>query len=107
MKWRDYFGNTNSNYKPPIFPKKDKTNLPKEKPSKHLEVFLSACKSDLLGSIKQNQRKVGPNLSLEEREALTDLIQLQRYKIITIEPCEKGAEIIICDFNDYILAMII
>ena len=102
MRWREYFADSASSFKPSIFPKSDKTNLPKEKPPKPLEMFLSASKSDLLGSLKLNRKISGPNITEDEKSALNDLIQLQKGQIITIKPCDKGAGIIICNFGDYI-----
>ena len=42
-----------------------------------------------------------PNLPPEEIQALDQLIQLQKNRVITIKPCDKGAGIILLDFEDY------
>ena len=42
------------------------------------------------------------NIPKEEKEALTTLIKLQRERKIIIKPCDKGAGIIICNFQDYV-----
>ena len=47
-------------------------------------------------------KKARPNLAPDEIEALNELIQLQKKKVITIKPCDKGAGIIILDFDAYI-----
>ena len=35
-------------------------------------------------------------------EALKDLINLQKTRQIVIKPCDKGAGIIICNYDDYV-----
>ena len=52
----------------------------------------------------KNRNKVKANISVEEKEALTMLIKLQREREIVIKPCDKGAGIIILDFKEYIEA---
>jgi hypothetical protein len=42
------------------------------------------------------------NISPEESEALQALIELQKQCKIIIKPCDKGAGIIICDFDKYL-----
>ena len=44
------------------------------------------------------------NLPQDELNALKDLIKLQRERIITIKACDKGAGLIILDFNTYMRA---
>ena len=48
-----------------------------------------------------NRNKVRPNLPPEELKGLNELIKLQRDRIITIKPCDKGAGLIILDFDAY------
>ena len=49
----------------------------------------------------RNRNKVICNLPVAEIEALKELIQLQRDRKIVIKACDKGAGIIILNFNDY------
>ena len=42
-----------------------------------------------------------PNIPAEELAGLKELIKLQRERIITIKPCDKGAGIIILSFDAY------
>jgi hypothetical protein len=42
------------------------------------------------------------NISPEESEALQTFIELQKQCKIIIKPCDKGAGIIICDFDKYL-----
>ena len=44
------------------------------------------------------------NIPPEEIAALRELIRLQKERIITIKSCDKGAGIIILDFNEYLRA---
>ena len=48
-----------------------------------------------------NRNKVKSNISQEETEALKQLVKLQRERQIVIKPCDKGAGIIILDFEEY------
>ena len=50
----------------------------------------------------ENRNHVRPNLPPDEIEALQKLIELQKSRIITIKPCDKGAGIIILNFEDYV-----
>jgi hypothetical protein len=43
---------------------------------------------------------VRPNIPKDETEALNLLIKLQKECQIVIKPCDKGAGIIICNYND-------
>ena len=63
-------------------------------------MFLCAMKSELIDPKNRNQ--VECNLPSDELEALKILIQLQRDRIITIKPCDKGAGVIILDFEEYV-----
>ena len=81
--------------------KSKKTNHPKNyNIPKHLKMFLCAMKSELIDPKNRNQ--VECNLPSDELEALKILIQLQRDRIITIKPCDKGAGVIILDFEEYV-----
>ena len=52
----------------------------------------------------KNRNKVESNLKEEEKEALKVSINLQRDRQIVIKPCDKGAGIIILDFDEYMRA---
>ena len=52
----------------------------------------------------QNRNKVPINLPPEELKALKELIELLKEKQIIIKPCDKGAGIIILDFDKYMEA---
>ena len=89
-------------YKEPIF-KTSKNNLPRNYtiPS-GLKTYLGAVKSEIMDPRNRNHIKC--NLPVSEIEALKDLIRLQKERIITIKPCDKGAGIIILDFQEYLRA---
>ena len=83
--------------------KKTKTNLPTKHPTPAgLRVFLNAVKSEI--EDPENRNRCRPNLPPDELKALDQLIQLQKNRIITIKPCDKGAGIIILDFAEYMRA---
>ena len=104
MRWKEFFNDfeipneekEKNSWKKEIFPK-EKSNLP-PKGSKNLSNFLIGAKSELLGT-KPNKTK--SNITKGETEALKVLILMQREKQIVIKPCDKGAGIIICNYNDY------
>ena len=52
----------------------------------------------------RNRNNVKCNLPQDELQALKELIQLQKNKIIVIKPCDKGAGIIILDYPVYMRA---
>ena len=86
----------------PIF-KRRKTNLPKNHSTPNqLKTFLGAVKSELTDSENRNPAKC--NLPPDQLQALKELIQLQREKKIVIKKCDKGAGVIILDFDDYMKA---
>lgn len=100
MKWKEFWSDqdqTDNNYKPELFPK-EKSNLP-PKTSKNLKTFITGVKSELLGTTFNKSKS---NISAEESEALQTLIDLQKKRKIIIKPCDKGAGIIICDFDKYL-----
>ena len=92
--WQEFWSNhTSAKYTPPIF-KKNKTNLSTKHPTPQpLKTMLSAVKSEIMDP--QNWNKARPNLPFN------DLIKLQKNKVITLKPCDKGAGIIILDFEPY------
>ena len=103
MLWTEFWsGKPKQEYKPPLF-KQQKTNLPRKHPTPQaLKVMLSATKSEILDP--ENRNKSRPNLPPGEMRALARLIELQKQQQITIKPCDKGAGIMILDFQEYIRA---
>ena len=99
--WKEFFYlNQPPNRKQPIV-KNVKTNLPKNhRTPENLKRFLNATTSELLD--EKNRNPVIKNLSAEETEALKQLTDLQKNRIITIKPADKGAGIVILNFEDYI-----
>ena len=99
--WQEYWHGREKdpNYKKPIF-RNQKNNLPKNYTTPAgLKTFLSAIKSEIMDP--KNRNKEECNLPVEEINALKELIKLQRNRIIMIKPCDKGAGIMILNFNDY------
>ena len=83
------------------FIKEDKTNLPKKyTASSSLRSFLTATRSEILNP--NNRNKVDPNLSPGELRAMEELIKLQKEQTIVIRKCDKGAGIIILNYDDYV-----
>ena len=83
--------------------KKKKTNFPKNyKMPNHLKTFLGSVKSELTDPENRNPAKC--NLPLPQLSALKELINLQKEKKIIIKRCDKGAGIIILDYDDCIKA---
>ena len=102
--WQEYWhGHENDvGYKPPIF-KSQKNNLPKKHSTpKGLKTFLNSIKSEIMDSRNRNSAKC--NLTPEQIVALKELIKMQRERKIIIKACDKGAGIIILNFNDYLRA---
>ena len=89
-------------YSKPIF-KHQKINLPKNYSSPPgLKIFLNSIKSEIMDPRNRNNEKC--NLPQDEIDALKQLVKLQRERKITIRPCDKGAGIVILDFNIYMRA---
>ena len=61
-------------------------------------MVLGAVKSEILDP--RNRNTVKCNIPPEEIAALKELIKLQKERKIVIKACDKGAEIIIIDFNE-------
>ena len=99
--WTEFFyGKDEDNeFEPPIF-KEEKTNMPKNNTvPEDLKTFLNAVKSELTDS--RNRNKEICNLPVDEINALKDLIKLQKDRVIVIRACDKGAGIMILNFNEY------
>ena len=52
----------------------------------------------------KNRRQVKSNLPKEELEALKELIKLQKDRKIVIKQCDKGAGLVILNFDDFMKA---
>ena len=101
MIWKEFwFGREDGNkIKQRIFRVK-KRNLPKRyKTPNQLKNFLGAVKSELTDCKNRNPAKC--NLPPKQIQALKELIKLQRERKIVIKRCDKGAGVIILDFDDY------
>ena len=95
-----WFGRDTDNDYKPIF-KTHKTNLPKNHSSPaSLKTFLSSIKSEIMDP--KNRQVEESNLPPEEVKALKELIRLQRERLIVIKAADKGAGIVILDFEDYL-----
>ena len=80
-----------------------KTNMPKNyNVPEGLKVYLNSMKSEITDP--KNRNKEECNLPVDEINALKQLIQLQKDKIIVIKACDKGAGIIILNYNRYMQA---
>jgi hypothetical protein len=67
-----------------------------------LKVYLNSVKSEITDP--KNRNKAECNLPVDEINALKQLIQLQKDRIIVIKACDKGAGIIILNYNRYMQA---
>ena len=99
--WKEFFFDSpKTDFKPPIV-KTEKNNLPKKhKTPENLKRFLHATTSELLD--EKNRNPVTKNLPDDEVKALKLLIDMQKSKLITIKPADKGAGIVILNFEDYL-----
>ena len=78
---------------------KKKTNLPYNYPAE-IKEFAISVKSDILGT---ESNKVRPNLTVEEKEALEELVDLQKFGELVIQLTDKGSGICILYRKDYII----
>ena len=104
MIWREWWFGREAvdDIKEPIF-KTKKSNLPKNyKMPNGLRTYVTAVKSEIIDP--KNRNKVKSNLTVEEQQALKDLVRLQKEKKYVIKQCDKGAGIIIMDHKDYVKA---
>ena len=103
--WHEFWygkENDEEERKDPIFPT-HKTNMPKNYTvPEGLKVFLNSVKSELTDP--RNRNKEECNLPVDEINALKQLIQLQKDRKIVIKACDKGAGIIILNYDTYMKA---
>ena len=101
--WKEFWhGRDQETSEQPIF-KTQKSNMPKDYlVPEGLKIFLNSVKSEILDPKNRNATEC--NLPTVELEALKELIKLQRERQIVIKACDKGAGIIILDFDDYVKA---
>ena len=86
----------------PIF-KLQKTNLPKNYSIPDgLKTFLGSVRSELQDHKNRNSAQC--NLPQNEMDALLKLQTLQKERQIVIRACDKGAGVIILDFDEYLKA---
>ena len=77
-----------------------KNNLPKNyKSPDGLKTYLGCIRSEIMDH--RNRYTVECNLPPDEIDALRELIKLQKKRVITIKPCDKGAGMMIFDFPEY------
>ena len=80
-----------------------KTNFPKNyMVPEGLKTFVNSIRSEIQDPC--NRSNEGCNLPPCELEALKQLQRLQRDKQIIIRACDKGAGVMILDFNEYLKA---
>ena len=79
-----------------------KTNLPNSSAPSSLNVYLSAVRSDILGSCR-TPSTVHDNLSAAERDAMKDLATAQADGRIQIKPVDKGGGVAIMSTSDYLI----
>ena len=101
MVWKEFwFGREEQEKTIPIF-KLKKTNFPRNyQIPKNLKICLNSIKSEIMDPFNRN--KAQSNISKVEFEALKELIQLQRECKKTIKLCDKGAGIMVTNFEDYL-----
>ena len=99
--WFEYWNGLEKDeeYVTPIF-RTHKNKLPKNYTSPTgLKTFLSSIRSEIMDPRNRNSEKC--NLPSEEVTALKELIRLQKERIIVIKAADKGAGIVILNFQDY------
>ena len=78
-----------------------RSNLPKNySVPEDLKIFLNSVKSEFMD--QGNRNSVLCNLPPDELQALKHLQELQRDRKIVVKPCDKGAGIILLNFEDYL-----
>ena len=105
LVWHEFWygrEDAETKYEPPMF-KTNKTNFPKNYTvPEGLKVMIGAVKSEIMDPMNRN--KVSCNIGKDSISALCELINLQKQRRIVIKRCDKGAGIIVLDFQDYMIA---
>ena len=99
--WTEFwYGKEQLDQNIPIF-KQIKSNLPKNySVPEDLKIFLNSVKSEFMDH--RNRNSVLCNLPPDELQALKQLQELQRDRKIVVKPCDKGAGVILMNFEDYL-----
>ena len=101
--WNEFWFGRESEDQTDLIFKKEKDNLPKNYTvPEDLKTFLSAVTSEIQDP--RNRITEQSNLPQDEQQALKELEKLQKEKHIVIKACDKGAGIIILDYNEYVKA---
>ena len=83
--------------------KTEKTNMPKNHVTPEgLNVFLNSIKSEIMDPRNRNEAEC--NLPVNELNALKELIKLEKERNIVIKQCDKGAGLMVMNFEDYLNA---
>ena len=103
-KWQEYwFGRENNEaHEKPIFQSRKNKSSSNHTTPPGLKVMLNSTRSEIMDPMNRNNEE--PNLPKEEIEALMHLIKLQKERVIIIKAADKGAGIVIINFQDYIKA---
>lgn len=102
MCWKEYMhkqDDSDEEYIPPLFPKPPKTNLPPGPTPKPLLDCITGIRTEILSS---QLNKVQNNFSCKDKEALQNLINLQKSGEIVIQPCDKTGGFGIMNRGDYV-----
>ena len=102
IAWQEFWHNRDQSEQPRrrIF-KNKKHNFPRKHTAPTgMKIFLGAVKSEIIDPKNRNEAK--SNLPDDELKALKELIRLQRERVITIKPCDKGAGLMVQDFPEYL-----
>ena len=106
MMWAEVYHNQEKvEFKPPIF-KTEKTNMPNQNMvPKPLQTMLNTVESNIQDKNNWNRKHLNPkikNLPNEEYLALLKLIEMQNDRLIVVKPADKGAGIVIMNYEDYV-----
>ena len=111
MKWKDFFfqdgpQESDNDFEEETGPKdlfkQKKSNLPSTKAPPALRDYLSAVRSDILGSTRKG---VHPNIPKEEAIAIKELQTAQKEGQIVIKPSDKGGGVTLMNKSDYVEAL--
>lgn len=77
--------------------------MPQNHPTpKSLKIFIDSVKSEIMDPRNRNDFKC--NLTVEELNALKEVVKLEKDRRIVIKPNDKGAGSMIIDFDKYLEA---